>query len=248
LGFDPISNVTGKLEENFISVVEVGACGKFDGISAVAYDNHDVKAAAIVTRQWVPGELQRFNIARELGHLVLDIPDDVDEQKAAFRFGAAFLVPGENLLQKVGSKRSFLQVEELLLLKKQFGISLHALLFRLKDLNIINESYYKYWCREINSLGWRKQEPFEFPPEESQWLRHNILRLLAEGLINLDDANAALGKAITFTQPLDVLERRAFRKLSLEKRRQLLTEQADKAVKHCKKDLEQYQEYRSRYY
>ena len=59
----------------------------------------------------------------------------------------------------MGDRRSFISIEELLLLKQRFGMSMQALLYRLRNLGIITESYYKQWCMDISRLGWRRDEP-----------------------------------------------------------------------------------------
>jgi hypothetical protein len=227
------------LENRLIHVLEIDAGERFDGISAVAYDEEDcVKAAAVVTRRGVVGERQRLNITHELGHLVLDISKDIDEEKAAFRFGTAFLAPAEVVFREVGPKRAFIQPEELLLLKRRFGMSIQALLYRLRDLGIIAESYYKQWCMDINRLGWKKQEPLDLLPEQPQWLRQNVLRALAEGLVTQEEAERMLGETVKGKEPITLRQRRAFMKLPLEKRRRILTEQAEKMAAYYKQDLE----------
>ena len=61
---------------------------------AVAFDGSTKpQAAAVVSRLGVPGDRQRLNLAHELGHLVLKIPPLADQEKLAFRFGAALLAP-----------------------------------------------------------------------------------------------------------------------------------------------------------
>jgi transcriptional regulator with XRE-family HTH domain len=239
LGNDPVASITGVLENRLIHVLEIDAGERFDGISAVAYDEEDcVKAAAVVTRRGVVGERQRLNITHELGHLVLDISKDIDEEKAAFRFGTAFLAPAEVVFREVGPKRAFIQPEELLLLKRRFGMSIQALLYRLRDLGIIAESYYKQWCMDINRLGWKKQEPLDLLPEQPQWLRQNVLRALAEGLVTQEEAERMLGETVKGKEPITLRQRRAFMKLPLEKRRRILTEQAEKMAAYYKQDLE----------
>jgi len=239
LGSAPISNTCATLEDHGLAVLTVEANERFDGISAIGRDDEQhVKAAAIVTRRDIDGERQRLNLAHELGHIVLHISEDVDEERAAFRFGAAFLAPREMVLNEVGTKRVLIQTAELLLLKKQFGISLQALVHRLHDLEIITDSYYKQWWQLFNSYGWRKKEPEELPYEEPQWLRRTALRLLAEGLISQDDAERILDKRIELEQPISAVQRRAFLKLPLEKRRQILAEQAKRMAKHYEEDAE----------
>jgi hypothetical protein len=90
---------------------------------------------------------------------------------------------------------------------------MQALPCRLRDLGVITESSYKQWCIDINRLGWRKQEPGELPPEQPQWLRQQVLRLLAEGLISHEDTETALGETVEVELPLSLIERRAFLKL-----------------------------------
>ena len=239
LGRDPIASVVGVLEGRLIHVLQIDVGRKFDGIAAVAYDDSKhVAGAAVVTRRGVAGERQRLNLTHELGHLVLNISKRVDEEKAAFRFGAAFLAPAELMYQEIGAKRAFILPEELLLLKRRFGMSLQALLYRLRDLGIITESYYKKWCVDINRLGWRTREPGEMTPEQPQWLRQHVLRALAEGMVTREEAEKKLGEAIEGSLPLSLIERRAFMKLSLEERRKMLAEQAEKMMDHYKQDSE----------
>jgi hypothetical protein len=125
-----------------------------------------------------------------------------------------------------------------MLLKQRFGISLQAHLYRLRDLNIISHSYYERWCRDISRLGWRKQEPLELLPEQPQWLRQSVLRAFAEGLISQEEAKEMLGEAIEAEQPLSLIERRAFLKLSMEERRRILRAHAEKIAPHYERSTE----------
>ena len=239
LGRDPIGNLTDVLEHHFVHVLEIKAGEKFDGISAVAYDSeHRARAAAVVSRKGVPGGRRRLSLGHELGHLLLDISEDVDQERAAFRFGAALLAPADVLIREVGRRRAFIQPEELLLLKRRFGLSLQALLFRLNDLSIITDAYNRQWCIDINRLGWRKEEPMELPAEQPQWMRQGVLRALAEGLVGKDEAEAMLAERVDMELPLPIIERRAFMKLPLEERRRLLAEQAEKLAEHYAQDTE----------
>jgi hypothetical protein len=105
----PISSVVGVLEERLIHVLEIDAAERFDAISAVAWDDSRVTAAAVVSRRGVAGGRQRLNLAHELGHLVLKVPAGIDEEAAAFRFGAAFLAPAEKVRREVGEHRTFIR-------------------------------------------------------------------------------------------------------------------------------------------
>jgi len=239
LGASPISNVVGTFEEHQLCVLSIDADEKFDGISALGHDNTgNILAGAIVSRQGVPGERQRLNLTHELGHLVLKVPESIDEEKAAFRFGSAFLVPADRLIKAIGTKRSYINISELLILKKQFGISIQALLHRMLELGIINDSYYRRWCIYINKTGWKKQEPDEMAEEKPQWLNMNLSRLVAEGAINRDEAERMLGTSIDVDEPQNIVQRRAFLKIPVDKRRQLLAKQAKLLSEYYEKDAE----------
>lgn len=237
LGHDPIASVVDVLEGRGVHVLEIGANEKFDGIAAAAYDGQDtIKAAVVVTRRGAPGERQRMNLAHELGHLVLDIREGVDKEKAAFRFGAAFLAPADMVYETIGITRTYVQAQEWLMLKRQFGMSIQALLYRLHDLGVVNDSFYKQWWIHINRLGWKKREPLEMPPEASQWLHRNVFHALSEQVISREEAELMLGESIEITQPLSHIERREFMKLPLEERRRILAEQAEQAAKHYRQE------------
>jgi Zn-dependent peptidase ImmA (M78 family)/DNA-binding XRE family transcriptional regulator len=239
LGEDPIANVVDVLEANGVHVLEIEAPEKFDGISAVAYDQTgQVQGAAVVTRRGLPGERQRLDLAHELGHLVLDVAAEVDEEKAAFRFAGAFLAPASTLRKEMGAKRAKVQLTELRLLKRRFGMSIQALLKRLYELEIITMMHYREWCITINRLGYRKDEPDRLAAEQPQWLRRTALRALAEGQISPTEAQQLTGEAIVAEQPLSLVERRALLRLPLSERRRVLAEQAARIAHHYDGDPE----------
>ncbi|MGV8080895.1 MAG: helix-turn-helix domain-containing protein [Syntrophales bacterium] len=232
-GLEPIANLTATLEDHCVYVMEIEAGEKFDGLAAVARDADDnPAAAAVVSRKSLAGERQRLNLAHELAHLVLDVPDAVDEEKAAFRFAGAFLAPDETLYREVGRKRAFVQLEELILLKQRFGMSLQALVYRLHDLEIISDAHYRRWFMDINRLHWKKKEPCELPPEQPQWLKKSVLRAVAEGLLTEVEGKNMLGETVTGREPLSLIERRAFMKLPLEERRNIMANQAREIASH----------------
>jgi transcriptional regulator with XRE-family HTH domain len=239
LGTDPIANLIGVLENHYVHVVSVEAKDGFDGLSAVAYDDARTPvAAAVVSSNGVAGERQRLNLAHELGHLVLKVPDDIDEEKAAFRFGAAFLAPAELVFEEVGRKRTSIEREELLLLKQKLGLSIQAILYRLLDLGIITKSYHQSWCIRLNQLGWRKQEPEALPNEHPQWLRQNVLRALAEQLITQEEASILLQEQISLAHPQSQVSRQEFMKLPLAERQRILEQQAEAMADYYETETE----------
>lgn len=239
LGRDPIGNLIGVLEDRQVYVVEIEAPEKFDGISAFALDDEGRHlAAAVVSRNGVSGDRQRLNLAHELGHTVLKVRSAVDEEKAAFRFAGAFLAPRREFTEEVGERRGHVELDELQLLKRKFGLSLQALLRRMHDLNIINAAYYQQWCININRVGWRREEPLPLPREEPQWLRRTVLRGVSEGALTAEEGKTMLGVTLEEGARLEAIQRRAFLRLPMEERRRLLVAQAEALSDHYANDRE----------
>ncbi|MBB4090990.1 helix-turn-helix domain-containing protein [Salinibacter ruber] len=248
LGLAPIANVTEVLEGHHVHAVKISGFDDFDGLSARAWDEGELLAAAVIYGGGRAGERQRLTLAHELAHLALDtesLPaedtDEFDEEDAVFRMGAAFLAPREPLLRDVGRKRQSIQLQELLLLKEEYGMSIQALLYRLKDLKVISAHHHKQWSIEINRQGWRTSEPEELPPERPKWLRRSTYRAYSEGLISEEKAKQILGKSPDGGESLDgeepsptLTQRRSLMELPVEERRQVLAKQAEEMKGHYK--------------
>lgn len=75
-------------------------------------------------------ERKRFNLANELGHVVLEVDSALDNEKAAHRFAGVFLMPAESMWNEVGEHRTHISLLELLRLKEIFGTSCQAITYR----------------------------------------------------------------------------------------------------------------------
>lgn len=196
LGFDAIEDLLEVLEQHGVKVGLVDADASFDACTFWADDSTPVIA---VNRQ-APGDRQRFDLARELGHVVLDPAGGLDPEKAAHRFAAAFLVPEPAARQELGERRRTLNPYELHLLKHKYGLSMQGWIYRARDLGILSEARCAALFREFGRRGWRRQEPGDgVPSEEPKRLERLVVRALAEGLISPGRADELLG------EPLDLL-------------------------------------------
>lgn len=179
LGLDPVESLVDCLENRG---VKIGLLDCQDGFDGCTFMNND--SPVIVVRKNIPGDRQRFNIAHELGHIILNVKDQNLEEKAAFRFAGAFLFPDDAAFMELGHTRSTLGLEELFLLKQKYGLSMQAIVFRAKDLAIISEAEYKRLFIKFTSLKFRRQEPGDpFPNEAPKRMQMLLLRLLSEGII-----------------------------------------------------------------
>ena len=198
MGLDPISNVVDLLEDKGIAVCFVESEVGFDGLSAVAYNEKGrPRGAAVMCRTDIPRERQRLNLIHELAHVVLDPPADLEED-CAWRFASAFLAPRETLLADIGTSRRAIGLQELILLKRRYGVSIAALLMRLRSLNVLTADTLKSSFIALNRLGIRKTEPGDrAEQEEPQWLRRNVLRAVSEGLLTASEATDVLGETVS---------------------------------------------------
>lgn len=183
LGFDPIPDLIDLLETNGIRVfmIEADTENKFDGLAARV----NGMPIVVVGRHW-PGDRQRFTLAHELGHLMLEgrLSDDLDEEMACNRFAGAFLFPRASVQQELGQHRNALELKELELLKEEFGLSMAGILYRARDLDIISPAYREEQAKLFRFKGWYRKEPGrDYPTEKAHIFEQLIFHALAEEYI-----------------------------------------------------------------
>jgi Zn-dependent peptidase ImmA (M78 family) len=198
LGLNPIMDLTGALEERGIKVFQTEALhnGKFDGLACQV----DGAPIIVVGADW-PGDRQRFTLAHELGHLILNgrLGEELleDEEKLANRFAGAFLAPKSEVLKELGNRRTWFEPRELCVLKKAYGLSMGAWLHRAQDLSIINNATYLKLLKMFRKHGWHKVEPCaEYPREEPQVFTQLVFHALAEDLVSESKAAELLNKSM----------------------------------------------------
>ena len=183
LGFDPIPDVIDVLETNGIRVFMIDADteNKFDGLAARV----NGMPIVVVGRHW-PGDRQRFTLAHELGHLMLEgrLSEELNEEAACNRFAGAFLFPQASVLRELGKHRNAIELKELGLLKEEFGLSMAGILYRALDLGVISKAYRQEQAKLFSIKGWHRKEPGpEFPTEKARIFEQLVFHALAEEYI-----------------------------------------------------------------
>ncbi|MDH0316067.1 MULTISPECIES: XRE family transcriptional regulator [Aeromonas] len=196
LGTSPISKLIDVLESHGILVIvtNIDERTKFDGLQASIAG----QPVIVVSANW-PGDRQRFTLAHELGHLLLHtmLPADIDEEKACNRFAGALLLPAAAMRAELGSVRQRLEVQELYMLKMEYGLSMQACLYRACDLAIISESTRKGLFMYFSRNGWRSREPGQpFPKETTLLFQQLVYRALGENIIGESKAAELLGSSL----------------------------------------------------
>ena len=196
LGLNPIPDLIDVLESRglLVIVTDVDENAKFDGLQCTVAG----KKVIVVSSNW-PGDRQRFTLAHELGHLLLEgrLSNGLEEEKACHRFAASFLLPSIAIRQHLGEVRHMLEVRELYLLKKEYGLSMQACLYRAADLAIIDTGVCQKLFRVFAKNGWRKKEPGDAYKKEGTLLfQQLIFRALGEGVIEESKAAELQGVSL----------------------------------------------------
>lgn len=113
-------------------------------------------------------ERMRFDLAHELGHLLLHRQKKLpsrDMEQQAHDFASSFLIPADALYCQVVEELRF---DDIFTLKRHWKVSAVATLQRLWALRIVSEWHYRTWLIELSKRGYRTSEPDGIHPESSR--------------------------------------------------------------------------------
>ena len=205
LGRDPIPNMTELLEEKGLKVLIEELPARVSGFTClVRRSGNKTDLPVVVVNRQFSLERRRMTLAHELAHRIIDPSalSEREEEKAATYFAGALLMPREHLEREVGKHRNRLGYKELMDLKHLYRVSGAALLVRLRNIGIINDSTLTYAFQSV-AVKWRTQEPEELEISSSRGEREKprrferlCYRALAEGIISLTKAAELLRSPI----------------------------------------------------
>ena len=175
LGVDPIPNMTALLEERGIKVLVLPLPKGVSGLTAsVRRPRYKRIVPIIVVNQDASLERRRLTQAHELAHRLIDPDSPVNHEKASNVFAGAFLLPRDHLVREIGKQRNALGYQEIMYLKRIYRVSAAALLVRLRQVGIIDQSALAYAFQTF-ARKWRSKEPHPLEPEGEQG-RHEVPR------------------------------------------------------------------------
>ena len=201
LGFDPIASMTGLLEGKGLKVLELDLPDGIDGMACKVEKSEGRPFDVIAVSAATGIERKRFNLAHELAHRIFttDGPSPKEHEKAMNRFAGAFLVPGEHLVAEAGSHRERFTSQEILGLKKKYGVSAAALLMRLGQVGILKKGAIDYAFKSY-ARKWRTTEPEPLRNDEGfaafekpQRFENLVWRALGDRMISPLRASQMLG-------------------------------------------------------
>lgn len=188
LGEVPISNMIHLAEAHGVRMFSLPPdCERVDAFSF--HLDHDPFVVLEMTKS---AERRRFDVAHELGHLVLHAETDIEprqKEREADRFASALLMPRANVRASVPMHASRRQ---LLNAKRVWGVSLAAMTHRTHSLGLLTDWEYRTHFVHMGRRGERKNEPEPMPSETSQ-LWGKVFHLLAEDGKTPSDVATVLG-------------------------------------------------------
>lgn len=129
---------------------------------------------------------QRFDVAHELGHLVMHDDADIGSRQVeaeANRFAAELLAPADQVRHALPESINRAAWVALAELKEEWRVSIQALLMRARVLGRLPEVAYRNAMMTISSRGWRRAEPGQITVlEQPSMLPSAVEKLLESGV------------------------------------------------------------------
>ena len=163
----PIKSMTALVEAAGGIVVPCDfGTDKIDAISQRPDDQPPFFFVSVIA----PGDRLRFNLAHELGHIIMHSAPAPNQEDEANAFAAEFLMP----VKEIKPQLRKLDLAKLTDLKRHWMVSMQALIYRARTLETITERQQRSWWMRFNKLGYKKVEPVEIPREEPTLIRRVI--------------------------------------------------------------------------
>lgn len=162
---EPLLNATRAVERLGVGVIHdlVSLPEDTRDHAGVARPNPFVDRPLVATLGTLAPAVTRMTVLHELAHIIYD-RDRVTairgtrslEEKRAFRFAAAMLIPAPVVKKRVTDA---LTLHGFLPTKADYGISVAALIVRAADLGVISAERKRTLMIQLSSNGWRRDEP-----------------------------------------------------------------------------------------
>lgn len=184
-----------KLELSGIYILEKNMGASIDAYSTWT---HEDKPFIILGNRKKSAVLRNFDLAHELGHLLLHYKNDMDIltkdehkqiEKEANDFSSFFLLPREPFLQDFASISKKSNPDSYRDMKIKYMVSIGALEYRAYKMNLLTFEENRYFYATMNRKNYRKNEPLD---EDIAIVRPGKIRSLLDivfnnQLLNLND-------------------------------------------------------------
>lgn len=196
----PVLNLTSPVERMGVALLTLPIAGKKHDAFSTWQRSGSELYPLIVTFSGSPGDRLRWNIAHELGHLILHEGGAGQEIEAeADIFAAELLTPIEAMRAEIPMRP---KLSALYAMKLRWGVSVQSLIRRSRETGRVTDEQYTSLFRQVSARGERISERYQIPREKPR-----IYRKMAEILFG-DSPAAGLAALGSWTEEFaqDVLE------------------------------------------
>ena len=121
---------------------------------------------------------------------------DKDMENRATAIGGAFLFPKEDATRELGVRRTSV-TRDMLLIAKEYGISMMLLVMRARLCGILSESVTRAFYISASKAGWRTSEPTRIEPEQPLLFEQLVYRAVNEEEISIQRGAELLRRPYT---------------------------------------------------
>ncbi|GHE76883.1 ImmA/IrrE family metallo-endopeptidase [Streptomyces vinaceus] len=182
LGDAPISNMVHLVESRGIRVFSLPP--EFSDVDAFSFWRNGTPFIFLSTLK--SAERGRFDVAHELGHLVLHGEErelyGLAAEKEANAFASSFLMPRSSVVNIMPDSPLPSQI---IAAKRVWKVAAMALTYRLHDLGILSDWHYRKACVELSKKGYRSSEPQGMPGREKSQLLEKVFHMAQSKGISL---------------------------------------------------------------
>jgi len=216
LGNNAIPNMMRLLESHglIVSVIDSGS-GKVDAHSGYVSINGARYYLVHLDHNSHSFYRQQFNLAHELGHFILHAdmidPQDLDSleyrqiEKEADEFASEFLLPAEPFSTSILNEK--MNLDWYLRLKGVWFVAASAMVYRARDLKILDADEYVRLQKRMSYRKWRKSEPFDdsVEPKKPEMLKQSLELLSNSNIIEPSMLSTELEKRYGIDFPNEML-------------------------------------------
>lgn len=178
----PVGNLVRHLEAHGVIV----ARARLSTARIDAFSNNQARRPVVVLgTNKADAAHGRFDVAHELGHLVGHPEADPGggHEQQAHAFAAELLMPADQITAELPRRFDLGGYGRL---KHRWGVSIQALLYRARTLNVITDAAYRRALVAIEATHGRTDEPFPLPQPERPVLLAQAFQLASEQGASLD--------------------------------------------------------------
>ncbi len=200
LGNEPIASVPDLLASKGVKVIFTDGPDGFSGVSAVINDCHYV---IIINRKEYHTERRRLTAFHEYCHLRFNncfstALTQREKENLCNAFANEMLLPSEILNERLGQKKT-IPLVDLAAIDETYGISIDAIVYKLKSLGIISEQRHRSFCIRKNTNTDLKEwvEKSRYMENYTDRIEAMVYEALSQDVITSDKAASYLGISVS---------------------------------------------------